>query len=84
MSSILVITFWTSGILTCSETDKSKEHVRLITCEPPTQWVPGALSLGIKYPVCEADHSPQSSAKVKKAWSYTSTPPVRLHGMVLS
>jgi hypothetical protein len=32
----------------------------------------------------EADHSPTSSAKVKSAWSYTSTPPIRLHGVVLS
>jgi len=32
----------------------------------------------------EADHSPQSSAKVKNSWSYTSTPPIRFHGVVLS
>jgi hypothetical protein len=43
-----------------------------------------ALSLGVKRPGHEADHSPQSSAKVKNAWSYTSTPPIRLHGVVLS
>jgi len=29
-------------------------------------------------------HSPPSSAEVKNAWSYTFTPPVRLHGVVLS
>jgi hypothetical protein len=28
--------------------------------------------------------SKPSSAEVKKAWSYTSTPPIRLHGVVLS
>jgi hypothetical protein len=50
----------------------------------PIQWVPGALSLGVKRPGCEADHSPPSSAEVKNAWSYTSTPTVRLHGVVLS
>jgi hypothetical protein len=50
--------------------------------QPPIQWVPGALSLGVKRPVREADHSPPSSAEVKNAWSYTSTPPIRLHGMV--
>jgi hypothetical protein len=38
------------------------------------QWVPGALSLGIKRPGREADHSPPSSAEVKNAWSYNSTP----------
>jgi hypothetical protein len=34
--------------------------------------------------VREADHSPPFSAEVKNAWSYTSTPPIRLHGVVLS
>jgi hypothetical protein len=52
--------------------------------QPPIQWVPGALSLGIKQLGHEADHSPPSSAQVKNVWSYTSTPPVRLQGMVLS
>jgi hypothetical protein len=52
--------------------------------QPPIQWVPGALSLGIKWPGREADHSPQSNAEVKNAWSYTSAPPVHLHGVVLS
>jgi hypothetical protein len=51
--------------------------------QPPIQWVPGALFLGVKRPVREADHSPPPSAEVKNAWSYTSTPPVRLHGVVL-
>jgi hypothetical protein len=41
---------------------------------PPIQWVPGTLSLGVKRPECEADHSPATSAEVKNAWSYTSTP----------
>jgi len=31
-----------------------------------------------------ADHSPSSSAEVKNEWSYTSPPPVSLHGVVLS
>jgi hypothetical protein len=42
------------------------------------------FSLGVKQPGCEADHSPPSSAEVKNAWSYTSTPPIRLHDVVLS
>jgi hypothetical protein len=43
------------------------------------------LSLGVKLPGREADHSPPSSpAEVKSAWSCNSTPPVRLHGAVLS
>jgi hypothetical protein len=32
----------------------------------PTQWVLGALSLGIKQLGHEADHSPPSSAQVKE------------------
>jgi hypothetical protein len=34
--------------------------------EPPIQWVPGALSPGVKRPWHEADHSPLSSAEVKE------------------
>jgi hypothetical protein len=30
--------------------------------------------VGVNQPVCKADHSPPSSADVKNAWSYTSTP----------
>jgi hypothetical protein len=52
--------------------------------QPPIQWVPGALCLQVKRPGREADHSPPSSAEVKNAWSYSSTPPIRLHGVVLS
>jgi hypothetical protein len=51
---------------------------------PPIQWVPGALSLGVRPPKREVDHSSPSSDEVKNAWSYTSTLPVRLHGVVLS
>jgi hypothetical protein len=38
----------------------------------------------IKRPEREADHSPPSSAEVKNAWGYTSTPIIHLHGVVLS
>jgi hypothetical protein len=34
--------------------------------QPPIQWVPGALSLGVKRPGREADHSPPPSAEVKE------------------
>jgi hypothetical protein len=33
---------------------------------PPIQWVTGALSLGVKRPGHEADHSPPSSTEVKE------------------
>jgi hypothetical protein len=62
-------------------------HIPVITSgptQPPIQLVTGALSLGVKRPAREADHLPPSSAEVKNAWNYTSTPPILLHGMVLS
>jgi hypothetical protein len=59
-------------------------HYRVQNVSGTLQWVPGALSLGVKRPVSEADHSPPSSAEFKNAWSCTSTPPIRLHGVVLS
>jgi hypothetical protein len=34
--------------------------------QPPIQWVPAALSLGVKRPGREADHSPPSSIEVKE------------------
>jgi hypothetical protein len=52
--------------------------------QSPIQWVSGAFSLGIKGAGREAIHLPPSSAEVKSALSYTSTPPIRLYGVVLS
>jgi hypothetical protein len=51
--------------------------------QPHIQWLPAALSLGIKRPVREADHSVLSNAEVKNAWGYTSTTPMHLHVIVL-
>jgi hypothetical protein len=50
--------------------------------QPPIQRVPVVLSLGVKRPGRKADHSPPSSAEVKNTWSYTSSPRIRLHGVV--
>jgi hypothetical protein len=52
--------------------------------QPPIQWVPGALSVEAKRPGREADYSHPSSTEAKNVSSYTSTPPIRLHGVVLS
>jgi hypothetical protein len=41
--------------------------------QPPIQWVPEALSLEVKWPEREADHSSPSSIEVKNAWNSTST-----------
>jgi hypothetical protein len=61
---------------------------RVQTCsgptQPPIQLALGALSMGVKRPGRETDNSPLSSAEVKNAWSYTSTSPIRLHGVVFS
>jgi hypothetical protein len=48
------------------------------------EWVPVALSLRVKWPGCEADHSASPSAEVKNVWSYTFIPPLCLHGVVLN
>jgi hypothetical protein len=40
---------------------------------PPIQWVPCALSLGVKRPGRESDHSPHLVPRSKSEWSYTST-----------
>jgi hypothetical protein len=50
----------------------------------PIQWVPGALSLGIKRLGREADHSSQSSFEVKECVELYLHSPIRLHGVVLS
>jgi hypothetical protein len=41
--------------------------------QPPIQWVPLALSPGVKRQGCKVDHSPPTTAKVKNTWIYTST-----------
>jgi hypothetical protein len=39
---------------------------------------------GLKRQWREADHSPPASAEIKKMWICTSSPPLRLHGAMLS
>jgi hypothetical protein len=51
--------------------------------QPPIKRVSGILSPGAKRPGSDTDHSPYSS-KVTNVSSYTSTSPIRLHGVVLS
>jgi hypothetical protein len=49
--------------------------------QPPIQCATGALSLAVKLKLTAHLHlAPRS----KNEWSYTSTPPIRLHGVVLS
>jgi hypothetical protein len=59
-------------------------RISLRPTQPPIQWMPGALSLGVKQPGHEADHSPPSSAKVKECMELYLHSPICLHGVVLS
>jgi len=43
-----------------------KKYFTLGPTQPPIQWVPGSVSLGVKRPGREADHSPPSSAEIKE------------------
>jgi hypothetical protein len=51
--------------------------------QPPIQGVPLALSLEVKRPGREADHSLSSSAEVKECVVLYLHSPIRLHGVVL-
>jgi hypothetical protein len=51
--------------------------------QPPIQWVPGALSLKVKVPRREADHSPPSSAMVKECVEVYLHSSISLNGVVL-
>jgi hypothetical protein len=46
-------------------------------------WVPGDPFPGVQQLGHEADHSPPTSAKVKKTWVYTATP-LCFHGIVFN
>jgi hypothetical protein len=50
----------------------------------PIQWIPAVVSSGVKQSGHEADHSSPSNAEIKNVCSYTSAPPVRLHGVVFN
>jgi len=52
--------------------------------QPPSQWIPGALSLGVNRPGREADPSPPSNAEVKECVELYFHSPIRLNGVVLS
>jgi hypothetical protein len=52
--------------------------------QPPIQRYQVLGGGGVQLPGHEADHIPPSSAGVKNMWSYISTPPIRLPGLVLS
>jgi hypothetical protein len=43
----------------------SRKGQALEPTQPSVQWVPGAVSLGVRRQECVADHSPLSSVEVK-------------------
>jgi hypothetical protein len=64
-----------------------KEISRYISLGVNVLWLNKGTLAGkslVKRPEREADHSSQSSAEVKNAWSYNFTQPVRLHGVVIT
>jgi hypothetical protein len=52
--------------------------------QPPIQRVPGAVSSRVKRPEREVDHSPPTSAEVKKMWIYKSIHSICLQGVLLN
>jgi len=72
---------------------RSSIETRLHAGRPGVQFLAGALvdlflfftasspALG---PASVAEHSPPSSIEVRNAWSYTSNPAIRVHGVVRS
>jgi hypothetical protein len=52
--------------------------------QPPIQCVTGSLSPGVKRLGHKADQSPPPNAEVTNAWSNTSTPAIRLHGVMFN
>jgi hypothetical protein len=71
------------GIVTAYRLDRQQVGIRISTSsrqvlrltQPSIQWVPGALSLGLKRPGGEADHALAISAHVKKTPIYTAILP---------
>jgi hypothetical protein len=56
----------------------------LRSTQPPAQWVPGVLSPGVKRPGREVDHTPPTSAEVKKNVDLHIHSHIRLHVVVLN
>jgi hypothetical protein len=81
------------GIATiCGDTGfelRGRQIFSLLQNFPERFWDPPGLSFNmycgffllVKRLGCEVNQSPTSSAEVKNEWSYTSTPPICLHGV---
>jgi hypothetical protein len=80
----VIATGWIIGGLSPSRGMELFSSVALGPTQPPIQWIPGALSLGVKRLGSETDHLPPSSVEVKECVELYLCSPLRLHGVVLS
>jgi hypothetical protein len=55
----------------------------LVPTQPPIQWVKRALFLGVKRPGVKLTTHIHLVPRSKNEWRFTSTPPIRLHGVML-
>ena len=70
-----------SGVQIPTGTKLCLYRTSILAVAPPSL-LPGVLSLGVKWPEHEVDHSPPSSDDIQNECSCTFTPPLCLHGMV--
>jgi hypothetical protein len=84
-------TGWTIGVLGCDSRRglgiflfTTASRTALGRTQPPIQWIPGALSLGVWRQGREGDRLPPSSAEAKEWVELYLYSPIRLHGVVLS
>jgi hypothetical protein len=75
-------TDWTAGVRSPTEAEDFSSRPALGPTQPPVQWVPGALSPGVKRGrgVMLTAH-PLLVPRLRKSRSYTSSQPKRLHGV---
>jgi hypothetical protein len=59
-------------------------RMSIVPTQPPIQWVAGAFSLGQSDGGVKLTTHLHLVPRSKNEWRYTSTPPIRLHGVVLS
>jgi len=68
---------WTTGV-------QFPAGAVMMPVQPTIQWESGDLSLGVKWPGREADHSPLSSAEVKENKELYVHSPICLHDVVFN